>query len=154
MEKVDVRKLPRDAQEGLRLRAMRLRDELQLPWNEIARAVGVGEGTVLAWSRRYSRDGPTGLLSRVRGRRYLSGRTLNLAQEWRVRSAIVGESPRQMNLPFALWNRRAVVQLIKVLFNVDMPIRTVGEYLLRWGYVSQRPGSGAFARCGASWRLA
>ena len=63
-----------------------------------------------------------------------------------MRSAIVGESPRRMNLPFALWNRRAVVQLIKVLFNVDMPIRTVGEYLLRWGYVSQRPGSGASSR--------
>ena len=31
------------------------------------------------------------------------------------------------------------MQLIKVLFDIDMPIRTVGEYLLRWGYTPQRP---------------
>jgi hypothetical protein len=25
-----------------------------------------------------------------------------------------------------LWNRRAVMQLVKVLFDIEMPIRTVG----------------------------
>ena len=25
------------------------------------------------------------------------------------------------------------------VFDIDMPIRTVGEYLLRWGYTLQRP---------------
>lgn len=74
-----------------------------------------------------------------RGRRYLSGRTLSLAQEWQLRSIIVGENPKQLSLPFALWNRRAVMQLIKVLFDIEMPIRTVGEYLLRWGYTPRRP---------------
>jgi transposase len=34
--------------------------------------------------------------------------------------------------------RHAVGQ-VKVLFAVEMPIRTVGEYLLRWGYTPQRP---------------
>ena len=56
-----------------------------------------------------------------------------------MRSIIVGENPKQLSLPFALWNRRAVMQMIKVLFEIDMPIRTVGEYLLRWGYTPQRP---------------
>ncbi len=28
------------------------------------------------------------------------------------------------------------MQLIDKLFNIQMPIRTVGEYLLRWGYRS------------------
>lgn len=46
----------------------------------------------------------------------------------------VGENPKQLSLPFALWSRRAVMQMIKVLFDIEMPIRTVGEYLLRWGY--------------------
>ena len=45
-----------------------------------------------------------------------------------------GREPKQLSLPFALWNRRAVMQLVKVLFAIEMPIRTVGEYLLRWGY--------------------
>lgn len=139
MEKVDARKLPRDAQDEMRRQAMRMREELQLPWKEIARVVGVHVSTVIGWSKRYSMEGSTGLKSKTRGRRYLSGRTLTLAQEWQLRSIIVGENPKQLSLPFALWNRRAVMQMIKVLFEIDMPIRTVGEYLLRWGYTPQRP---------------
>ena len=44
-----------------------------------------------------------------------------------------------MSLPFALWNRKAVQQAIKPRLGVDMPIRTVGEYLRRWGFTPQRP---------------
>lgn len=139
MEKIDARKLPREAQDEMRRQAMRMRAELKLPWKEIARVVGVNINTVIGWSKRYSMEGAAGLKSKTRGRRYLSGRTLSLAQEWQLRSIIVGESPKQLSLPFALWNRRAVMQLINVLFDIDMPIRTVGEYLLRWGYTPQRP---------------
>lgn len=116
-----------------------MRAELGLTWKEIARVVGVNVGTVLNWSRRYATEGAGGLVSKTRGRRFLSGRTLTLAQEWQLRSIIVGQNPNQMSLPFALWNRRAVMELVKVLFDIDMPIRTVGEYLLRWGYTPQRP---------------
>jgi len=139
MEKFDARKLPRDAQDEMRRQAMRMREELKLSWKEIARVVGVHVSTVIGWSKRYSMEGTSGLKSKTRGRRYLSGRTLTLAQEWQLRSVIVGENPKQLSLPFALWNRRAVMQLVKVLFDIDMPIRTVGEYLLRWGYTPQRP---------------
>lgn len=118
---------------------MRMRTELGLTWKEIARVVGVNVGTVLNWSRRYATEGAGGLVSKTRGRRFLSGRTLTLAQEWQLRSMIVGQNPNQMSLPFALWNRRAVMELVKVLFDIDMPIRTVGEYLLRRGYTPQRP---------------
>jgi len=130
----------------MRRQAMRMRAELKLPWREIARVVGVSANTVIGWSRRYSLAGEAGLKSKTRGRRHLSGRTLSLAQEWQLRSVIVGESPRQSGLPFALWNRRAVMQLIKILFAIEMPIRTVGEYLLRWGYTPQRPMKRALER--------
>ena len=49
------------------------------------------------------------------------------------------ETPGRRGLGFALWNRRAVMESIKRLFGVAKPIRTVGEYLLRWGHISQRP---------------
>ena len=73
------------------------------------------------------------------GTAVFEGRTLTLAQEWRVRSILVDETPGQRGLGFALWNRRAVMELIEALFGVAMPIRTVGEYRLRWGYTPQRP---------------
>ena len=44
-----------------------------------------------------------------------------------------------MKLPFALWTRIAVQQYIKQRWSIDMPIRTVGEYLTRWGFTPQKP---------------
>ncbi len=44
-----------------------------------------------------------------------------------------------MKLPFALWTRKAVQQLIEQMWSIEMPIRTVGEYLKRWGFTPQRP---------------
>ena len=139
MKKIDARSLSPEAQEERRHQALRLREELQLTWKEIARVVGVHISTVIGWGQRYGRDGEAGLKARRRGRRYLTGRTLTLAQEGRVRSILVDETPGQRGLGFALWNRRAVMELIEALFGVAMPIRTVGEYLLRWGYTPQRP---------------
>lgn len=139
MEKIDARKISPIALKELRLQAMRMREELKLTWKKIAKVMGVSVGTVLAWSQRYAMHGEAGLESKKPGRTYLSGRTLTLAQEWALRSILTSESPQMRGLDFALWNRRAVMQLIKKLFGIEMPIRTVGEYLMRWGYTPQRP---------------
>ena len=47
--------------------------------------------------------------------------------------------PDQLKLAFALWTRGAVKELIRKRFGVEMPIRTVGEYLKRWGFTPQKP---------------
>jgi DNA-binding transcriptional MerR regulator len=65
--------------------------------------------------------------------------TLTPEQEKRIQKAIVDKEPDQLKLPFALWTRIAVQQLIKQLLSIDMPIRTVGEYLSRWGFTPQKP---------------
>ena len=118
---------------------MRLRQELGLPWREIAWVMGLNTTTVFGWAQRYAAEGETGLVSRKRGRTYLSGRTLTLPQEWALRTILTSQAPSTRGLPFALWNRRAVHSLIEVEFGIDMPIRTLGEYLKRWGYTPQRP---------------
>ena len=41
MKKIDARSLSPEAQEERRYQALRLREELQLTWKEIARVVGV-----------------------------------------------------------------------------------------------------------------
>lgn len=139
MNKIDARKLSHDALKALRGQAMRLREELNLPWREIARVMGMNTTTVFGWAQRYAAQGEAGLVSKKPGRAYLSGRTLTLAQEWALRTILTSQAPSTRGLPFALWNRRAVQGLIKTEFGIDMPIRTVGEYLLRWGYTPQRP---------------
>jgi DNA-binding transcriptional regulator YiaG len=57
MDKIDARKLPRSALKEIRRVAMRMREDLQLTWKEIANVVGVNIGTVLAWSQRYATQG-------------------------------------------------------------------------------------------------
>ena len=38
-----------------------------------------------------------------------------------------------------MWTRKAVNELIKQETGITMPIRTVGEYLKRWGFTPQKP---------------
>lgn len=40
---------------------------------------------------------------------------------------------------FALWTREAVLIYIREHFGIDMPVRTVGECLKRWGFTPQKP---------------
>ena len=101
--------------------------------------MGVSIGTVFRWSNRYALEGEVGLNSCKRVRREYSCRTLSLVQEYKLREIIEGSNPNQMKLPFALWNRRAVMRLIERLYSIQTSIRTVGEYLRRWGYIVQRP---------------
>jgi transposase len=40
---------------------------------------------------------------------------------------------------FMLWTRPAVMALIKDRLEITLPVRTVGEYLMRWGFTPQKP---------------
>ena len=42
-----------------------------------------------------------------------------------------------------LWIREAMKELFNWQFDIDMPIRTVGLYLQRWGFALQRPAKQA-----------
>lgn len=55
--------------------------------------------------------------------------------------------PDQLKLPFALWTRHAVQRLIEAEYGVVLPLRTMGEYLKRWGYTPQRPAKRAYEQC-------
>jgi transposase len=80
------------------------------------------------------------------GRPKGAGRHLTAKQEARALRWICGGCPDQLRLPFALWTRRAVQELIRARFEVVMPIRTVGLYLERWGMTPQRPSRRAYER--------
>lgn len=66
--------------------------------------------------------------------------------EQRIEELIIDRCPDQLKLDFALWNRIAVQQLIKQEYGFSMPMRTVGEYLKRWGFTPQKPAKFAMER--------
>lgn len=73
------------------------------------------------------------------GRPIGSGRLLDRQQEQGIRQEIEAKSPQELEIPSALWTRQAVRELIRQQVGIRLPIRTVGEYLRRWGYTPQKP---------------
>ncbi len=138
MENRDARKLSTEAQQELREMAVRLKKS-GMTYKEIAAIVHVQPTTICAWYQAYQKGGQKAILIKKRGRPTGSCRTLDSPQEKIIQKAIVDKCPDQLKFPFALWTRKAVKQLIKEVFDIDMPIRTVGEYLKRWHFTPQKP---------------
>jgi transposase len=73
-------------------------------------------------------------------------RALTCADERKAQAPICGKFPEQLHLPFALWTRVAVRELIRTRFGVRLSIRGVGAYLARWGYTPQKAVRRAYER--------
>jgi transposase len=59
---------------------------------------------------------------------------------------ITDRCPDQLKLPFALWTREAVRDLIVRRFGIRLSVWTVGRYLNRWGFTPQKPLRRAYER--------
>jgi hypothetical protein len=54
--------------------------------------------------------------------------------------------PDQLRLPFALWTREAVAELIQQRYGIGLSVWTVGRYLRHWGFTPQKPVRRAYER--------
>ncbi len=88
--------------------------------------------------------GAKGLHDAPGGRKTGQGRTLDAAQELLVRQLIADKTPDQLKMPYALWTRAVVGQLIEQCFCIRLAVRTVGLYLTRGGFTSQKPMKKAY----------
>lgn len=138
MNKPDARLLNPTIQDYLRQQAIRLRQQGKRP-SEIATYLGVHRTTVWEWWRGYQHRGEASLHQQKRGNKPGVGRTLSPTEEARLQQLISEHFPDELAIDSALWTRSAVQTLIANECGVEMPIRTVGEYLKRWGYTPQKP---------------
>lgn len=138
MEKIDARKLKPEIQQYLRQQVIRLR-KAGNTYKQISQIVGIHPTNACKLYKAYEANGAKAIQGRKRGRKVGSCRTLSKEQEKRLQRAITDKTPDQLKFAFALWTRRAVQELIFQLFKIEMPIRTVGEYLHRWGFTPQKP---------------
>lgn len=135
---LDTRSLPDEVRAALRLRAVAAR-EAGFPTDTVAAILGVRPESVSRWFAAYQRGGVASLPGDRTGRPVGSGRRLRGEQEARLEAVIVASTPAEQGIASGLWTRQAVRQLIAQEFGVRLPIRTVGEYLRRWGLTPQRP---------------
>jgi transposase len=134
----DARQLPDEVLEALRLRALR-GCELGFAQADVAALLGVAPETVNRWWAAYTRAGLDGLPHERTGRPPGSGRSLSGEQAARVQRLIDTKCPDELGIACPLWSRRAVRDLIRRECGLAMPVRTVGEYLRRWGFTAKRP---------------
>ena len=134
----DARQLSDEVLEALRLRALH-GCELGFTEADVADLLGVSHETVSRWWTAYT-DGGLGAIPGDRtGRPIGSRRTLSDEQARRIQDRIDHQSPEELGIPAALWSRKAVRDLIRKECGIDLPVRTVGEYLKRWGYTAKVP---------------
>jgi len=145
MKKRDARTLKISAQQELRERGIKMRNQ-GMSYQDIGNILEVHYTTVSTWYAKYKRDGESGIKIQSRGRKEGTKKTLNPTQESQIIKRLIDTTPKQLKFKYVLWTREAVKKLIKHEFGIEMPISTVGKYLQRWEFTSQVPIKRAYER--------
>ncbi|GAB2974659.1 helix-turn-helix domain-containing protein [Saccharothrix stipae] len=136
MHPQDARKLPPDALEALRRRAIAA-VESGASRAEVARMLGVSRQTISTWHREYRARGEEALQSRRRGRRQGEQLALSYAQQlWTIRT-VTTRGPEQAGLRYWLWTNQALAELVNNRFGIALSVTTVRNYLIRWGVLTE-----------------
>ena len=143
MNNFDARKLNQQTQFELRKQVVRIREK-GLDNKTISEIVGLNQNHVSTICKKYERGGLDAIKPGQRGRRLGDKRELTRAQEIEIQKLLVDKTPDQFKLSFALWTRDAVRLAIKHLYGQDLPLRTITDYLKRWGFTPQRPTKRAY----------
>lgn len=143
MEKEDLRKVKDEVRDSLRKQAIGLIKNGKKK-KEVASIVGVHVNTITNWVKRYNAKGAKGLKGLKRGVKSETKKLLSNQQEQQVQKMICDTMPDQLKLPYALWTRKAVKELIEREFGVELAINTTGDYLRSWGYTPQKPKKRAY----------
>jgi transposase len=136
MKQKDARFLPPVLQQEIRRTAveMLLKGSSQV---DISKALGVSTRSVYKWVKTYKNLGDKGLEMGKRGRP--KGTQLKPWQSAQVVNLIKNYKPDELSMPFFLWTRESVGTLILNKFNIHLSKWTVGRYLAKWGFSSQKP---------------
>jgi transposase len=143
--KQDARKLDLIGKEDLRRRTVRAVIQEGLSKAEAARVFGVSRTSVHWWIDLYQEGGEDGLTPKRPGRPKCGGR-LKGWQAGTIVNIIKDHCPDQLKMPFALWTREAVRDLIHMRFGIRYSVGMVGRLLRRWGFTPQKPVRRAYER--------
>jgi transposase len=143
MNTIDARTLNQQTQYELRKQVVHLREK-GLDNQAISEIVGLCKSHVSTICKKYERGGLDANKPGLRGRRHGAKRELTPEQEVGIQKLLVDKTPDQLKLSFALWTRDAVRLAIKQIYGRDLPLRTISDYLKRWGFTPQKPTKRAY----------
>lgn len=108
-------------------------------YDEIANDFGISPNTLRLRYACWEKYGDLSLIPKIKGRKKGDGKYLSDDQEAEIQKLIIDKTPDQMKMPFALWTRKAVQELIYSRYGIDLVITAVGKYLKKWGFTAQVP---------------
>jgi transposase len=111
---------------------------------EVALILGVHANSITNWVKKYNLQGTKGLIGLKRGAKSEDKKLLSVSQEQQIQAMICDIMPDQLKLPYVLWTRKAVKELIDREFGVSLAINTTGDYLRSWGFTPQKPKKKAY----------
>lgn len=141
---IDARKLDSATQAHLR-RLVVLAVRGGMKQGEAAHKYQVSLRAVNKWVAQSKAGGLGALKPKRQGRPTGTGR-LTAKQTTHIRRVVIGKMPNQLKLPFYLWTRVAVGQLIAQTYNLRLSLTSVGRYLKAWGLSAQKPVRRAYER--------
>jgi len=143
MEKTDLRTANKSEKEAMRILAIKMYNK-KITQKEISIILGVRAATVSDWVNLYKQHGNQGLKEVKRGRKKGYGKLLCSEQEKEIQKMIIDKMPDQLKLPYALWTRKTVKDLVNRTYKVKVATRTMGDYLKVWGFTPQKPKKKAY----------
>lgn len=141
----DARSLSPETQEALRIRAVKA-VRAGMKKYKVAAMLGVSRQAVWNWCKSYSKSGKAGLKGKKRGTH--KGGKLKPWQSATIVNIIRDKHPEQLKMPFYLWTREAVSELIWRKFGIRYSRPQTGRYLKKWGFTFQKPGRKALEQKG------
>lgn len=138
----DGRNRTASAQAAIRLQVVDYLKKKKGSQSEAADIFGLSRSGVERIWKSYKEGGVREVAEKKRG--VQGGKKINVKQATEVRQMINDKLPDQLKLPFGLWTREAVQQLIERKFDISLSRWQVGRYLKSWGYTPQKPISKAF----------
>lgn len=145
MKTSDARFLSKDSRESLRKRVVNAVIEQGVKQCYAARLFGVCAYSVSKWVKKYKADGESGLATKTIGARPTGGRLRH--EYWlEFQRLIMTKAPSDLDLPFTIWDRKAIRGLLATKFKVSLSLSAISVLLKKLGFSPQRPSYYALQR--------
>ena len=138
MERIDLRKLSAEALEQVRRQIVRLK-EMGKTGKEIEEITGVRSNRVSEIWTVYQKEGKDALRPKRRGRRKHGSMLLTSEEQKEIRQTIINKTPNQLKMAGFLWTLAKISQYIRDSYRKRVSVRSLSNYMKRWGLTCQRP---------------
>lgn len=133
-----MRKLNADELHMKRKEVVRLK-QTNHTGKETAEIAEITESQVSRIWKLYQKGGMAALKPLKRGRKKGEQRTLTPEQEREIRQTIISKNPDQLKLAGCLWTLAKISQFIWTTYRKNVSVRSLSNYMKRWGLTCQRP---------------